>query len=186
MYLCPMQNIIVASKNPVKIQAARSGFEAMFKAAFQTKGCSVTSGVSDQPMSSAETLQGAKNRAKNAQLAYPIADFWVGIEGGIEAVGNTDMEAFAWIVILSKNQMGKAKTASFFLPPAITALIRTGMELGDADDQVFGDSNSKQKNGAVGLLTGDVMTRTGLYEEAIKLALIPFKNSNLYPLVHEI
>ncbi len=51
-----------------------------------------------------------------------------------------------------------------------------GLNLGDADDQVFRRTNSKQGSGAVGLLTDDVVTRTTLYEQAVILALIPFKN----------
>ena len=54
------------------------------------------------------------------------------------------------------------------------------MELGDADDVIFGRTNSKQGNGSVGILTADVITRTIFYQQAILLALIPFKNSNLY------
>jgi non-canonical (house-cleaning) NTP pyrophosphatase len=56
------------------------------------------------------------------------------------------------------------------------------MELGDADDVVFGRTNSKQENGAVGLLTENVIDRTAYYVQALILALIPFKNSVLYPL----
>jgi non-canonical (house-cleaning) NTP pyrophosphatase len=54
------------------------------------------------------------------------------------------------------------------------------MELGDADDEIFGASNSKQQNGAVGLLTENAVTRTTLYEQAVIMALIPFKNPELY------
>jgi non-canonical (house-cleaning) NTP pyrophosphatase len=55
------------------------------------------------------------------------------------------------------------------------------MELGEADDVYFGLSNSKQANGAVGLLTGNVLTRASFYEQAVIFALIPFKNPDLYP-----
>jgi non-canonical (house-cleaning) NTP pyrophosphatase len=54
------------------------------------------------------------------------------------------------------------------------------MELGEADDLVFGRSNSKQDNGAIGLLTGDVIDRAQLYEQAVILALVPFKNPDMY------
>ncbi|MEM6529629.1 MAG: DUF84 family protein, partial [Chloroflexota bacterium] len=54
--------------------------------------------------------------------------------------------------------------------------VRGGMELGDADDIVFGRSNSKQQTGSVGLLTGDALTRETYYLHAVVLALIPFKN----------
>jgi len=54
------------------------------------------------------------------------------------------------------------------------------MELGEADDRVFERSNSKQTNGAIGLLTGNVIDRTTLYAPAVVFALIPFKNPELY------
>jgi inosine/xanthosine triphosphatase len=175
-----LKTVIIASQNPVKIEAIRQGFSSMFPAKeFSFEGISVPSGVSDQPMSDAETLQGAKNRVKNAQLTDKSADFWVGIEGGIESRGH-EMEAFAWIVIKSSARAGKARTTSFFLPPKVAELVQGGMELGDADDVVFGHENSKQKNGAVGLLTGDVVTRTSLYRQAVELALIPFKQTQLF------
>jgi non-canonical (house-cleaning) NTP pyrophosphatase len=59
--------------------------------------------------------------------------------------------------------------------------VRQGKELGEADDQVFGRHNSKQQEGAIGLLTGRVIDRTALYEEAVVMALIPFKNPTLFP-----
>jgi len=58
--------------------------------------------------------------------------------------------------------------------------VRAGVELGEADDIVFQRANSKQENGAIGLLTGDVIDRRQLYEHAIVLALVAFKNPSLY------
>lgn len=144
-------------------------------------GVSVPSGVSDQPFSSHETLAGATNRSNNVRAKCPEADFWVGIEGGVEPENGGSLIAFAWIVIQSRDQIGKGRTGAFFLPPQISQLVRQGVELGDADDIVFGRTNSKQENGAVGILTGDVMNRASLYEEAVVMALIPFKNPDLYP-----
>lgn len=172
--------IVVASLNPVKIECVRRGFEKMFPdQQLEIIRVNVPSGVSKQPLTSAETLQGALNRAKNAQAEVPLADYWAGVEGGIEDVSR-EMSVFAWVVILSENQCGKGRTGTFFLPPAIADLVRQGMELGDADDLVFGRTNSKQGNGAIGLLTGDIIDRTSYYEPAVIMALIPFKNSTLY------
>ena len=93
------------------------------------------------------------------------------------------MEAFAWVVIKAKgNGFGKGRTGTFFLPPQIAELIKQGKELGEADDIVFGRTNSKQENGAVGILTENVVDRTKYYTEAVVLALIPFKNKKLYNL----
>jgi len=174
-----LKRIIVASTNPVKINAALTGFKHVFAAEhFNAEGISVPSGVSDQPMTSAETLRGAHNRAENARTEIPDADYWIGIEGGVDTHGD-QLEAFAWIVVMDKSSVGKARTGSFFLPDETARLIHQGMELGDADDIVFGRSNSKQQNGSVGILTHDVIDRTAFYVHAVILALIPFKNPHL-------
>lgn len=174
-----MMKIVVASTNPVKIEAVRLGFAAMFPGeTIDARGVSVPSGVSDQPMSDAETYQGAYNRARNAREIAPDADFWAGVEGGCDEQ-HGDLLAFAWIVILSKESAGSSRTATFALPHEIAALVRQGVELGTADDIVFGRSNSKQANGAVGILTSDAIDRTRYYEHAVILALVPFKNPTL-------
>jgi inosine/xanthosine triphosphatase len=169
------KKVIVASKKPVKIEAVKIGFEKMLpEIGFDFVGVSVKSNVSDQPLSDRETLRGAMNRCENARERNVEGEYWVGVEGGIEMRDN-EMTAFAWIVIKSKNQKGKARTATFFLPPKVTELIRQGVELGEANDIIFGRKNSKQKSGAVGILTGDIIDRTKLYTDGVVLALIPFK-----------
>jgi inosine/xanthosine triphosphatase len=174
------KKVIVASTNPVKIQAARLGFEKMFPdQAFDVTPLKIDSQVSDQPMSSEETLQGALNRAMAAARQAPDANYWAGIEGGVEDQGD-EMIAFAWIVIYTPGLVGKGRTGTFYLPAPIVELIRQGKELGEADDIVFKQSNSKQANGAIGILTRNVIDRSGLYEHAVILALVPFKNPGLY------
>jgi inosine/xanthosine triphosphatase len=177
--------IVVASRNPVKLEAVRQGFESMGFAEPDITGITVCSGVSDQPMTDEETLTGAKNRADIICKKFPDADFRIGIEGGIKPHGN-HFEAFAWIYISwaeAHNRpegYGQSRTTSFLLPPAVQKLIQEGYELGTANDMIFGQSNSKQKGGAVGLLTNNTVTRTQLYRQAVQLALIPYQNKNLY------
>lgn len=176
-----MKKIIVGSRNPVKLNAVKVAFEKMFvNETFVIEGISVPSDVADQPMDDTTTFTGAENRAKNAMVKAPLADFWVGIEGGIEKKGKSEMQAFAWIVIVSEKNLGKGKTGTFFLPNEVVSLINEGKELGEADDIVFGQNNSKQKNGAVGLLTGNAISRTDLYSQGVVLALIPFKQKKFY------
>ncbi len=175
-----MKKIVVASKNPVKVQSALDGFREMFpNEIFEAEGISVSSGVSDQPIGDEETFTGALNRAKSAQQKMVNADYWVGIEGG-NIAEKGEMEVMAWIIVLSKDKMGKARTAGFFLPPRIVELVNEGYELGHADDIVFGVSNSKQTGGSSGLLTDNIMTRLRFYVPAVILALIPFKNPTLF------
>lgn len=175
-----MKTIVLASGNPVKAEAAAGGFRRVFPGReLEVVTVSAPSGVADQPRSDAETLQGAENRAAGALRRHPDADYWVGIEGGIDDDGE-EMAAFAWVVVRSPARHGKSRTATFLLPPEVAALVRQGRELGEADDIVFGRTNSKQREGAVGLLTGGVVDRRQLYEQAVVLALVAFRNRDLY------
>ena len=176
-----MKKIIVASQNPVKIKAVRNGFNRMFPGlVFSITPVDVPSGVLDQPFTNEETLRGALNRSTNARKAVPKADYWVGIEGGVEQVDG-GMSAFAWVVVRSPTVISKGRTGTFFLPPAVVELIKSGKELGEADDIVFNRRNSKQESGAIGILTGEVIDRTALYEHGVLMSLVAFKNPDLYP-----
>jgi inosine/xanthosine triphosphatase len=142
-------------------------------------GLDVPSGVGNQPRTDAETLRGAEARAARALVAEPDASFWVGIEGGVANMEER-LAAYAWVVVRSRDRTGQARTGTFFLPEAVARLVRDGIELGEADDRVFGCIDSKREGGAVGLLTGGVIDRVALYQHAVTLALIPFRNAELY------
>lgn len=188
-----MKHIVVASQNPVKVEAARRGFKRMFpEEEFDLVEVNTPSGVSVQPLSDDETRTGALNRARGAARAAEKqglpADYYVGIEGGVEDIpvgqgGLPEMAVFAWIVITSSETaglVGQGRTATFFLPPKITTMVREGKELGEADDIFFERTNSKQGNGAIGILSGNVIDRVELYVPAVIMALLPFKNLALY------
>ncbi len=179
-YYIILKKIIVASTNPVKVSCTKEAFEKVFPDEFfDVVGVDAPSGVTDQPMTEEETLMGAMNRANYARNMHQDALYWVGIEGGIHQEPEI-MEAFAWIVILSDNRLGRARTATFQLPPEIVKLVNSGVELGHADDMIFRRTNSKQGNGAVGILTNDLIDRTDYYRHAVVLALIPFIHPKLY------
>lgn len=176
-----MKTVIIASSNPVKVNATLEGFHVSFPdEEFSHIGIKVDSPVSAQPMSSQETLQGALERARMVKNLAADADFWVGIEGGVEPEGDR-LVAFAWVVVLDQSRLGEARSASFYLPDSVASLVHAGKELGEADDIVFQRNNSKQENGAVGILTNNAVTRQTLYQQAVILALIPFLNPALYP-----
>ena len=170
--------VVVASKNPVKVEAARAAFTKLVSHTdLQMLPVSVDSGVDDQPMSDEETRRGARNRAINARQGNPDADFWVGLEGGIE-VFDEQLMAFAWMAILDSNgRFGCARSTTLPLPPSVRKLIvDDGLELGDANDRIFSTANSKQGGGAYGLLTDGLFTRESIYTQTLILALLPFVN----------
>jgi len=174
-------HIIIASTNPVKVNATKKAFEQMFPGEnFSFQSLSVPSGVSHQPVGNEETYKGALTRALNAKKHSDQAEYWIGIEGGIEALFG-DVQAFAWVVILhTSGTMSKAKTATFPLPKQVIELINQGKEMGEADDIVFNKVNTKQTTGAIGILTDNIIDRTAYYTDAIILALIPYKHSLYY------
>ena len=203
--------VAVGSQNPVKVNSVKDAFAANFpEDSVEVVGYSVPSGVADQPWGDVETRQGALNRAENALGAHCLAnggappDFAVGLEGGVveEKLGELHpgtpglaaacTTCFAFMAIMSSPasaggvRWGIARTGSFPLPPRITALMRgeggkPPMELGDADDAVFSDVNSKQKGGTVGKVTKGMIDRTAYYEHALHLALSPFLHDESFP-----
>jgi len=161
--------IIVGSQNPAKLKAVSVAFTSFFpEVSFEVQSV---------------TLLGATNRARAAREIEGDADFWLGIEGGLQPVPGEPMSylSYCWVVVLGRQRAGRARSASYELPKAICDLIRQGMELGDADDLIFGVSGSKRDSGGVGLLTDGRVTRSQFYAEAVKLALIPFVNPDLFP-----
>ncbi|WP_229622721.1 inosine/xanthosine triphosphatase [Vibrio parahaemolyticus] len=172
-----IQKVVIASLNPAKINAVKSAFQSAFpQQTFEFVGISVPSEVADQPMTNEETHRGAVNRVKNAKLEMPTADFYVGLEAGIE--GNV---TFAWMVIESDTHRGESRSASLMLPPEVLAQLADANELGDVMDKVFGTENIKQKGGAISLLTQNQLTRSSVYHQALILALIPFTNPDHFP-----
>jgi inosine/xanthosine triphosphatase len=173
--------VAVASRNPAKLRAVQAAFEDQFPGTdIESLGLAIASGVSAQPRSDRETRQGARNRAEGARHAAPDARFWVGLEGGIENIGE-QLHAFAWMAVRGPNNAySEARTVTLPLPPAVKVLVDQGMELGDANDHVFATLNSKQQDGAYGLLTEGRYTREGVYRQALVIALVPFVNP-LYP-----
>jgi inosine/xanthosine triphosphatase len=172
--------VVIASHNPAKIRAVREAFSLQFPGEhIEYVPVSVESGVSDQPGSDEETRTGARNRALNAGLLIPEADFRVGLEGGIDTIDEY-LVAFAWMAIQGiDGKIGEARTVTLPLPPAVRVLVEQGMELGDANDRVFSTVNSKHQGGAFGLLTNGLYTREAVYTEALVMALVPFV-SRLY------
>ena len=171
------KTIWVASANPVKIQATLDAFRQVFPGEkFRIEGIPVSSGVPDQPVGVEQTLEGARNRVAALKEKQPNIDYYVGMEGGITSL-EKDTFAFAWMYVETPSgKTGKAMTGYFQLPGAIQKLLEEGVELGHAIDRVFAKQNSKQKGGAVGMMTDGLIDRTAYYVHAMILALVPFKN----------
>lgn len=171
--------IIVASKNPVKIQAVESVFRDIVKDELEIIGVESPSLVSNQPIGEQVTLDGAINRVEYIREHYPDSDLFIGIEGGVRKLDDK-YESFAWTVIMSKDRFGKARSAGYILPKEIADLLDQGLELGHATDKFFQKHNSKHKEGTVGVLSRGFVNRQYFIEQAVILAYLPFMNPDLY------
>lgn len=175
-----MIKFAVGSENPVKVSCVADAIRELWPDALAI-GVTTSSGVSAQPASDAEMVEGALNRARMALASTPDATHGAGIEGGIlDAVEG--MWAYAWIVVIDRDgRIGRGQTGRFLLPEGVANLIRIeGLELGEADDRFFNRSNSKQLDGAIGILTDGRIDRAALYKPGVIFALIPFIRPDLF------
>ena len=172
--------VAVGSQNPVKIEAARLAFAALWpNERWEVSGAEVDSGVSSQPMSDEESIRGARNRAIAARDSLG-ADYGVGLEGGLQKIGEHYFDC-GWAVIVNRaGAEGIGSTVKIMTPPKITTLIHSGLELGHANDQIFGAVNSKQAEGHFGLMTNNIITRTQGYRDGLIAALARFVHERLF------
>lgn len=177
-----MKRVCVVSKNPVKIDAVRLAFEKLMDTEeFNFLGLGAASDVDDQPKTELETKKGSHNRILNAIKLYEGYDYYVAIEGGVVKDKETGFyDCLAYVCISHAGMTTFSRSATFTLPKQVGELLDQGKELGEADEIVFNRTNSKQLNGAIGLLTKDKVTRTSFYTDPVILALIPYLNINLY------
>jgi inosine/xanthosine triphosphatase len=175
-----MKKVIVASKNPVKIEVARKAFAAVFPAEqFDFIGVQSESGVPEQPMGN-ETIKGAQNRLRFIKKNNPAADFWISQEGGTWREGARLFEQACIMVTDQTNYITESLTAKFYLPKELAHYIEEGMELGMAADKFFNSVNSKHGLGAIGHLTDGIIDRTNYYLQAAIIALSELKHKEWY------
>lgn len=170
--------IAVGSTNPVKIDAVQSVIQHIWPST-ELLPVDVTSGVNVMPMSAAECLAGARNRARAARRATG-ASLAIGLEGGVNPEP-TGLMLLGWVVAeddIGREGIGGA--ARLPLPDYIAKRILEGEELGPLMDQLLGQNNVKQKGGAVGALTGGLVLRKETFAIAVAYALAPFVSPDFY------
>ncbi|MCL1065952.1 inosine/xanthosine triphosphatase [Shewanella olleyana] len=171
--------ILVGSKNPVKVNAAKHAFSQYFPDCnIICKGIHAPSLVADQPMTETETKLGAINRAEYCQ-SQQAADFYIAMEGGVDRFDHGPA-TFAYMAILHNQQLSVGRSALLPLPLKVFQALEQGEELGHVMDRLFNTDNIKQKGGAIGLLTQGLATRESIYTQAIILAMAPFINAEIF------
>lgn len=174
--------ILVGSKNPVKVNAAKEAFEKYFDFV-EAIGFGVASCVAAMPVNR-DVYDGAENRAKALfamnESKNLQADFFVGIEGGIAEIFDKWFTFGSICIIDKKGDSGYGTSPHFQLPPSIIEQLLQGIELGDVMDKLSDTHNSKEKFGAIGYFTNGRMDRKELYTYGLISAIVPFLKKDLF------
>jgi inosine/xanthosine triphosphatase len=170
--------VAVGSKNPAKVEAVTNAFKKVFGEC-EVLGVFVPSGVPDMPMSLDELFQGAKNRA-GAALMSLSADFGVGLEGGFE---DTKQGVFltSFVVVVSKEGiLGYSRSGGLLMPERIVKEVHKGKELEEVMDEIMGEKNVGEKQGAIGFFTNNLITRSSWLENTTIHALTRFIKKEMF------
>ncbi len=159
--------VLVASENPVKVEAVKRGLSALSITA-DVIGKNPGSPVSRQPIGE-ETFAGAKGRVERAKSLWEGFDAYVGIEGGIFLL-NKKVLTMGVVYAEMKGKGAFALSPGFELPRWVWEEIKEGKELGEVVGELVGDKDVKRSLGAVGVLTKGALDRAELYKPAVVLA----------------
>jgi inosine/xanthosine triphosphatase len=148
------------------------------------------------PLTDWELMQGARERAiavsellKKQKLE---ADLYVGLEGGFHSISidgewHTFLRGWAYVTDgLPDSESGRAHgsfgaTPSISVPDTIKRTVIEGKrELGLVIDEVAGARDVRSRQGAWGVLSRDLITRSLSFELALIAAFAPFYNAALY------
>ncbi|MFX0149520.1 MAG: DUF84 family protein [Candidatus Hodarchaeota archaeon] len=182
-----MIKVLIVSNNPVKIQASREAFSCFFgnlsfdwlKVGDYSRNANQ---LKIQPIGEEETYRASRGRVKWARTQHAFFDYYVGIEGGIAAGFQEKPRIIVYCSVGSHSIITTVRGCEIPLPPIwYNQLLKTTQkELGDLVTKVSGISNIKQKQGAVGFLTNNVLKRVDIIKHGVIMALIPFLNPKLY------
>jgi len=148
----------------------------------------VTTSVPAMPLTDWQLMEGARERAlavRETLVKQNLgADLYVGLEGGFHSISidgewHTFLRGWAYATDGFKGSFGAAPSIS--VPDAIVKSVVEGRrELGLVIDEVAGVRDVRSRQGAWGILSRDLLTRSMSFEAALIAAFAPFYNPKLY------
>jgi inosine/xanthosine triphosphatase len=148
----------------------------------------VETSVPAMPINDWQLMEGARERALAVRDSLHSrrleADIYVGLEGGFHSISisgewHTFLRGWAYATDGKKSAFGAAPSIS--VPPAIVKNVVQGRrELGLVIDEVTGGRDIRSKQGAWGVLSRDLVTRSLSFELALIAAFAPFYNPEFY------
>jgi inosine/xanthosine triphosphatase len=168
--------IRVGSTNKAKLEAVKELLDDYphLKGA-TVEGFSAPSGVSDQPKTLDETIQGAMNRARHS---FDQCDYSVGLESGLMVVPNTKSGYMDVCVCAiydgSEFHLGLSSAWEFPDKKIMELIIQEGLDMSQAINKagLTNDPLIGSQAGAVGILTKGRVDRKEYTKQALRMALI--------------
>ncbi len=189
----PIKTIALGSDRAAKIMAVRSCVARVARidsqwAEANVVARAVSTNAPAMPLTDWELMQGARERAlavrdllRNQRLE---AEIYVGLEGGfhsisIEGEWHTFLRGWAYATDGKDGAFGASP--SITVPPALAKKVIEGRrELGLVIDEISGKRDTRSREGAWGVLSRDLVTRSLSFELALIAAFAPFYNRELY------
>ena len=135
----------------------------------------INSKISEQPLTSEETLKGSINRAKKAYSLNKGVNFSLGIEVGYELNTKQKYEIFCWSTIYDGLRVYSCKSNNFLLPKYHQDKIKNALYLSDYVRD-FKDNKNYIKN-KLGLI---IKNRDIIIKNSIFHVLMYFLNKDEY------
>ncbi|MDV6377506.1 DUF84 family protein [Sporosarcina sp. GW1-11] len=168
---------VLGSENQAKLRAVVRTIDR-YMGNSTVSSAAVASGVNAQPLNDEETRQGAINRAVAASALQHT--YGIGLEGGVRMIEGT-MYLCNWGALATpEGQVFTAAGAQIPLPEQLADEIRSGKELGDAVDQYFKKQNIRLSEGAIGMLTAQLVPRDVLFEHIMQLLIGQLRYHAMY------
>lgn len=157
-------------------------------AEFDVVGVEVESGVGHTPANRQELMQGARQRAEAlARLAREKAEPWqyfVGLEGGLDVIeqdGGRRVLLESWAYVSDGRHGHYGRSGGVEVPDALAQeVLEHGVELSVAIDRFAGAVGIRDAQGAWGVLSSGLISRTEAFRVAVVAAFAPFYNAKMY------
>jgi inosine/xanthosine triphosphatase len=173
--------VAVGSKNPAKLEGVKMAFKRFRGARFVAVDTS--SVTMAQPIGLEDTVRGATERARSAQLESS-SDFGVGVEAGVVLLSPghfVNLQVAS--VVDSSGYTSLGCSSGFPLPPAfVSRLMKEGLELDRYAHEITGAKAIREEDGIVYHLTARGLTRIEMTEQCVSMALVPWLNKGTYGL----
>jgi inosine/xanthosine triphosphatase len=171
--------IVICTLNKAKNNAVKNVIDHIWTG-IDYVSISSESGVSDQPLSDNEGIQGAINRAKFGLESVTDAEYSIGLEGTVD---ETEYGMFlnGWAAVMHKSgEVGLGCSGKVELPYYIAEELKQGKELGPLIQEMMNDDSIRNTIGTNGVLTKGLYGRTKEFQDAVSCALSRFLRPDLY------